>query len=243
MLRITVQHLLEHTAGWTPEFGDPMFERTDIFGDEFITWAMETYPIVTKPGDVHVYSNFGFCLLGRVIEYVSGQSYEAYVLANVLGPCGITTMQIAGDTLADRAAGEVVYNATNSEIGSDPYALPVARMDAHGGWIATATDLVRFGVRVERLEGVPDILADATIAEMIDPSAVNPGYAKGWIIDSPDTYWHNGGLAGTESILVRTVDGFCYAAIINGNGLDLYALVSGMVQSLPLDAWPVGDPL
>jgi hypothetical protein len=65
----------------------------------------------------------------------------------VLTPCGITDMQIACNTMAEKAMKEVKYY---SQIpGQDPYNLNVTRMDSHGGWIATPTDLLRFFVNID----------------------------------------------------------------------------------------------
>jgi hypothetical protein len=121
-------------------------------------------------------------------------------------------------------------------------------MDSHGGWIATATDLLRFAVRVDRFTTVPDILADNTIAVMTTPSTAkpavdeqHPGYAKGWDVNIYDNWWHDGLLAGTQSFLVRSHDGICWAAIANGNGIDLEALGWNMIQNA--STWPPGDPL
>jgi hypothetical protein len=67
---------------------------------------------------------------------------------------------------------------------------------------------------------------------MTTPSVANPGYARGWAVNSVGTRWHNGALAGTQSILVRTADQHEWAAVCNtgnpGNpqlGLDLDALM------------------
>ena len=59
--------------------------------------------------------DFGYCLLGRVIEQVTGQSYETYVQANILARCGITDMQIANNSERHRASNEVVYIGQYSE--------------------------------------------------------------------------------------------------------------------------------
>lgn len=247
---ITLQHLLEHTAGgWTNDAPDPMFEQPDLGVGDLITWVLDNRPLDRDPGTNWAYSNFGYCLLGRVIEHVTGQAYADYVQAAVLSRCGITDMEIAGNTLAERRAHEVVYDAANTppSLGK-PYEIPVARMDSHGGWIATATDLLRFAVRVDRFPTVPDILADATIATMITPStakpivnADKPGYAKGWDVNIYDNWWHDGRLAGTESFLVRSHDGYCWAAIANGNGIDLETLGWSMIQNA--GSWPPGEPL
>jgi CubicO group peptidase (beta-lactamase class C family) len=58
-------------------------------------------------------------VLGRVIEKLSGQSYEQYVQQNVLANCGVTDMRIGGNTRAERMLGEVVYYNGDH---IDPYA-------------------------------------------------------------------------------------------------------------------------
>ncbi len=254
---ITIQHLLEHTSGgWSNETDDPMFAEPDRFGDDFISWVIDNtgpgkrFALSHPPGTNYSYSNFGYCLLGRIIESVTGQGYDGYVKGAILARCGIADMEIAGDTLADRRPGEVVYDASNAPASyGQPYSIPVTRMDSHGGWIATATDLLRFVTRVDRFATVPDILTDATIATMTTPSAARPvagdtaGYAFGWQINQFGNWWHTGALAGTESILVRSNDGICWAAIANGNGINLDQLGWDMVDQLATDGWPAGTPL
>ena len=43
-------------------------------------------PLDHDPGKKEVYSNFGYCVLGRVIEKASGKRYEAFVRDTVLNP-------------------------------------------------------------------------------------------------------------------------------------------------------------
>ena len=224
-----------------------MYVQTNLDAGDLITWVLDNRPLDNAPGTDWAYSNFGYCVLGRIIEQVSGQDYDDYVRDAVLDPCGITAMQIAGNTLAERADGEVTYDTGNTppNLGL-PYEIPVSRMDAHGGWIGTATDLLRFAVRVDNFGSVPDILDGNTISTMTTPSAANPvdadpGYAMGWWVNDIDNWWHDGILAGTTSFLVRSSDGICWAALANGNGIDLERLVWGMIDQV--DAWPPGEPL
>jgi len=67
---------------------------------------------------------------------------------------------------------------------------------------------------------------------MTAPSTANPGYARGWAVNTFGTRWHNGTLAGTQSILVRAANQHEWAAVCNtGNpsnpqlGSDLDALM------------------
>ena len=123
----------------------------------------------------------------------------------VLGPCGVTDMRIAENTLAEKAAAEVTYS---DQCGEDPYRFNLGRMDSHGGWIATPTDLVKFAMHVDGFTTTPSILKKSTIEVMTTPSAINPQYAKGWFITPQPNWWHGGLLPGTTTIMVRTATGY-----------------------------------
>jgi CubicO group peptidase (beta-lactamase class C family) len=139
---ITVDHLLTHTAGgWAADNNDPMMHNSGWSQAKLITSTIEAVPLTSTPGTQWAYSNFGYCLLGRVIEQVTCESYEAYVHANILACCGITDMQIANNSERHRASNEVVYIGQYSE---DPYKININRMDSTDGWIASSTQLVQF---------------------------------------------------------------------------------------------------
>jgi len=210
---ITLEHLLTHTAGgWQNDGSDPMFSHPRMDHRELITWTIANQPLVNAPGSHYAYSNFGYCVAGRVIEKITGKPYGTAVRELILQRCGITTMRIAGNTLAERAPHEVVYYGQGNE---NPYGMQVARMDSHGGWLATPTDLVRFLLRVDGFATEADILTAASIATMTTASAANAGYAKGWAVNAAHNWWHNGSLPGTMTIMVRTSDGYCWAALTN----------------------------
>ena len=211
--QITVEHLLTHTAGgWPNDKTDPMFGQAGKDHKQLITAALANQPPKNAPGGGFAYSNFGYCLLGRIIEKVSGESYQGFVRNQILKRCGIAEMRIAGNKPADRAPGEVVYYDDRDS----PYEIDVARMDSHGGWIATASDLVRFLAHVDGFPAVPDILRPDTLRLMTTPSPVQPGYAMGWSVNRNNNWWHTGSLAGTTALMVRTARGLCWAALTNG---------------------------
>jgi CubicO group peptidase (beta-lactamase class C family) len=236
---VRLSHLLRHTeGGWQNDANDPMFSNPQLSQADLISWTLDHRPLDRSPGASFAYSNFGYELLGRVIEQESGKSYEAYVRDAVLAPSGVTDMQIGGDTRADRKANEVVYYDGNS---NSPYTMKVARMDAHGGWIAKPIDLVRFGVHVDGSPTKPDILTPASILSMTTGSTANPGYACGWATNAAGNWWHNGSLPGTFSILVRTKSGFVWAAIVNSrkNDPDLDKMMWDVVNGV--HNWPTYD--
>jgi len=206
---ITVQQLLEHTSGWTNNPNDPMFVNLNFNHSQLITDVLDNRPVQNEPETTHVYLNFGYCLLGRIIEEVTGQSYESYVKNNILSTCGITNMQIAGDTKSERKPNEVIYYG-------NAYGMKVARMDAHGGWIASPIDLLRIMVRTDGSSTKPDILKLSTIINMFTECSVYSKYGKGWMIDNNEGYkGHNGSLPGTFGFVVIRDDGFCFAVLVN----------------------------
>ena len=223
---ITVRHLLTHTCGgWTNKAADPMFLHPAMNHQELIAWTLANQPLTQKPGAAYAYSNFGYCILGRLVEKLTGLPYAQAVQREVLAKCGVTAMRIGGSTLADRAKMEVTYYAHDLGVflGVHPYGMNVPRMDSHGGWIATARDLVRFAMHVDGFPNPPDILRAETIRTMTTPSSASEHYACGWAVNKAPNWWHNGSLPGTSSILVRTARGLCWAALTNARakGMDL----------------------
>jgi CubicO group peptidase (beta-lactamase class C family) len=216
---VTLRHLLEHSAGgWRNDGNDPMFQQPALGRDALISWTLDNQPLTATPGTAYGYSNFGYCLLGRIIERVTGLPYADVVHRSVLDPSGAGQMIVAGATAADRARREAMY------VGLDlaaPYAIRVDRMDAHGGWAAAPADVLRFLFSVDGLASPPDLLEPATRTAMTTASAVNPGspttagYARGWAVNDAGTVWHDGTLPGTQSILVRPSDGRAWSAVCN----------------------------
>ena len=105
----------------------------------------------------------------------------------------------------------------------------VSRMDSHGGWIATAGDLVRFASQLPLLLN-PDSLRAMTT------HGVSESYARGWNVNKTPNWWHNGSLPGTTTIMVHTAKGLCWAGLLNGRkeglGLALDKLMWRMCGAL-----------
>jgi CubicO group peptidase (beta-lactamase class C family) len=270
--QITVQHLLEHTSGWSNKKPTPMtdimFDRVNDNQDALIRWMIANRGLGWTPGTEHEYLNFGYLVLGRIIEARSGMPYADYVRQAVLMPCGISDMHIAGNTLADRRPNEVHYYPGPGST-SNPYAMLVARMDAHGGWIASAIDLVRFLVRVDGFPTPPDILTSSSLQTMLTPTTAtmppnSSPYAKGWAVHSTapsgqGNYWHVGDFAGTAAFFVRTSDQYCFALLANSRDdaaptqldqmkTDMDSLWWDIKKGVergydPNQVWPTGIPL
>ncbi|MCF7785868.1 MAG: beta-lactamase family protein [Prosthecobacter sp.] len=204
---VTVDHLLTHTSGgWANDKDDPMFKNPQMQHAELIAWTLVNQKQTHKPGENFAYSNFGYCVLGRVLEKVLKLPYDKLITQEILSKCGITSMQIAGNTLAERKQNEVMYLTPKPGAA---YGMNVSRMDSHGGLIATAADLVRFASQL------PILLKQDSIHAMTTHS-VSESYARGWNVNKVPNWWHSGSLPGTTTIMVHTTKGFCWAGLLNG---------------------------
>lgn len=205
--QITVEQLLTHTCGgWPKGPGDPMLGFNDLDHRQLIHRTVTKTPLTSPPGTKYAYSNFGYCVLGRVIEKIAGMAYSEYADQEVLSRCGITSMVISGNTPGEHAANEVAYYGQS---GENPYSVNVRRMDSNGGWLATAPDLVLFLTYLDHL------LKPETISIMTTGSLANRSYAKGWSVREPGIWSHNGSLAGSTTEILHTATGFCWATLTN----------------------------
>jgi CubicO group peptidase (beta-lactamase class C family) len=236
--KITLENLLTHTSGgWENNNDDPIYLNPGFDQHQLIAWTLQNVPLKYDPGTHFLYSNFGYCILGRVIEKISGRAYEPYVQAEILKKCGVDGMKIGGSGPSQRAQNEVVYYDFAQ---NNPYAFDVNRLDSAGGWIATASDLVQFAMHVDGFSYTSNILSRQSIEVMTTPCSVtsSPHYAKGWYVNAVPDWWHPGGLPGSSAILVRTETGMCWAALTNTAAAGLAALMREIAMAVP--EWHAG---
>jgi len=214
---IEVRHLLKHVAApeWVNKAKDPMFQYPNLNHNQLITRILSERKLKKKPGEKYAYSNFGYCILGRVIEKVSGRKYEDFVRKEIFSKYKLGSFEIGGDTLAERREKEVKYYSN----GGWAYKMRVGRMDSHGGWIANALDLVKFAQRVDGFSQPKDILKSGTIALMKTGSKANKRYGMGWAINFVKNSWHMGALPGTSAVLVNTSNGMTWCVLTNSRGM------------------------
>jgi N-acyl-D-amino-acid deacylase len=244
---ITARHLLEHAGGWdSANSFDPMFMSREIaqeMGTEApadctaIARYMLGQPLDFEPGSKYSYSNFGYCVLGLVIEERSGQSYEAYVRQNILVPAGIENMHLGRTKRSEKWDGEVSYYddagapPVESVFLEDQTMVPrpyggfyLEAMASHGGWVGSAADLARFAYAVDgtnqesvlRSDTLETMLSRPFLPEWDDSEAY---YALGWRVrTSPKLpLWHTGSLPGASAVIYLRGDGFAWAALFNAN--------------------------
>jgi len=250
--QITVRQLLEHTGGWDRDTSpDPMFlsgSASEVLKlkrrptpRDMVSWQLQQ-TLDFDPGSQYVYCNLGYCVLGRVIEAVSSQAYPEYMTEHVLQPARMLATRLGKTRLADAGADEANYYMQNSRRATAVWSVVSGRrgdiqpeevdrpygawdlevMDAHGGWVSTAPDLVRFASAV--FDADPALLDSAIRTRMLGRPAHADGaggywYGCGWQVRpvGRDEFnvWHHGALDGTSCLLVRRWDGYSWAVLFN----------------------------
>jgi D-alanyl-D-alanine carboxypeptidase len=208
--RVTIRELLDHTGGtgdiFTPEYEAHRLEtRTladyvKLFGDR---------PVGFDPGTRMEYSNYGFILLGRLIELITGDSYENYVQKHVFLPADMlhTDSRPEVERVAGRAIG---YTHGPGGLMPNTATLPWSGTSAGGGY-STVHDLLRFAEALQngKLLG-PALLKEATTDQ------THKGYGLGFYVLKDGGYGHGGGSPGVNGeshILPRT--GYVLIALVN----------------------------
>ncbi len=225
---ITVQNLLDHSGGWdreTSPVGDSVFSTIEISTQmglnypaaptNVISW-MFSKPLDFAPGSTNVYSNFGYQILGRVIEKASGKRYIDYIQQDLLANAGLTNalgftnVIQARSRPADLAPWEIWYANQPQYLGSSAVDFPtnllvrdvdggvyMESFDSFGGMCASAIGLCHY--LLNYWEG-----GDVRL----------PGENYGW------SYIFYGSLPGTTTVLYQNIA----ENAVSTNGLEFAAL-------------------
>jgi CubicO group peptidase (beta-lactamase class C family) len=236
---ITVQQLLEHTAGWDRNVPSDGYSHSDpilyplhvasVLGvpnpvsDSALIKFTLMHDLDHRPVTIYSYSNIGYLILGKVIEKISSKKYEDYVKEEIFRPLDIHDIRLGKNLLADKEEREVEYvnsSTTRSVYGNEmnvPWqygGFNLEAMNSHGGWIASASDLTKLLTAVDGFNTSPDILKKETVELMMSPGNENIRYAKGWSVNKGN-YYHTGNLMGSASFVCITKNGYTWAFLFN----------------------------
>ena len=246
---ITILQLLQHSGGWNRNKSfDPMFRPVPFAkklgvpppaGPDEVIRNMLAQPLDFDPGTAQAYSNFGYCLLGRIIEKLTDSDYETHLKKSVLNATGARTMFLGRTMPQFRRDKEVryyspfrngsVFAASLGKRRPSAYGCwHLEAMDSHGAWLASAIDLVRFAdafndysksplMNAESLALMHDLPGDSIIKDA--KGNLKPRfYVGGWARSAADrgvSYSHGGSLPGTSTLLVRREDGRNWCVLFN----------------------------
>ncbi len=233
--QVTMRHLLTHTSGIDGDVftdtgrGDDCLERYV----EILDQAAQNHPL----GETFSYCNSGFVLMGRVIEKLTGQTWDAAMREKLFAPLGLThTVTLPEEALLLRAAVGHVGSADEDPKPAPVWGLP-RNMGSAGLITATAKDVLGFA-RLHLVGGLTPsgerILTSASAtamtekhADLPDKHSLGDSWGLGWIRDEWSgrrVIGHDGNTIGQSAFLRLLPDqGLAVTLLTNGgNTRDLF---------------------
>lgn len=215
--KVTIHHLLTHTGGTGDIFG-PEFNahRRDLRTLDDYVKLYGKRSLEFEPGSRWAYSNYGFVLLGVVIERVSGESYYDYVRDHVYKPAGMISSgsESEDEVVPERSIG---YTKSGGSWHPNTDSLPFRGSSAGGGY-STVEDLLRFANALASHK-----LLGAHYTELLTTGKVDtPGgghYAYGFgdrLAGGVRSFGHGGGAPGMNGDLtIYPQSGYVVAILAN----------------------------
>ncbi len=249
--RITIHHLLTHTAG-IPEYLDP-----EVFPDlaewmrlpatlEQLVDRFKNLPLEFEPGEKFKYSNSGYILLTQIIETVSGQSYADYVQTRIFEPLGMsnTGYETPQTVIPHLAQG---YLSIGSEIYLQASPFDMSLPQGAGGLYSTAEDLSSWNQWLYGEAIDQSVLSEAARDSLLPPAVkmepeVSPDafYGYGLVLDTHlarQRIHHGGGISGFTSALAYYPKEVLTVVVLS----NLETAVSGRIAA-DLAAIALGEP-
>ncbi|MVM41416.1 serine hydrolase [Spirosoma sp. HMF3257] len=220
--KITVHHLLTHTAGIPNYTNFPKFFETvsrDPYTPNAFIKQFADMPLEFEPGSKFSYSNSGYFLLGVLIEKVTGKPYADVLKESILTPLQLkdTGYDLFGPILPKRATG---YEKRGGSYVNAPY-LDMSIPYAAGSLYSTVEDLYRWDQALYTDKLLPSSAKATLFTPFLD------GYAYGWGVrnskignlnDSLQVIEHSGGINGFNTIISRLPKDKQLVVLLNNTG-------------------------
>lgn len=235
--KVTIHHLLTHTGGTGDIFG-PEFDahRLELRTLQDYVKLYEKRGLEFEPGSRFAYSNYGFLLLGTVIEKVSGQSYYDYVREHVFKPAGMNSTDSLpeNESVPNRSIGYTKDGPGPWEPNTDT--LPYRGTSAGGGY-STVEDLYRFASALEEHKLLDKEHTDLLVSGKVDTGRGDK-YAYGFFERQQSgmkCFGHGGGAPGMNGALDICPDsGYVIAVLANMDPPAAERISGFVVDRLPL---------
>lgn len=232
---LTIEHLLRHEGGYKKDFMfSPLTVKAQMnlpeapTADDIIRYTLPR-PLDFAPGTSQKYSNFSYLLLSRIIEVVSGMSYENFIKEYVLKPAGCFDMHIAGNYYADKKENEVRYyahgniedrmvnefNGSGNKVDKCYGGNNITVLSGAGAWCASPVELARLVASVDGRSEVPDIISKKAFEQMTE-YFTKEKFSLGWNDTNPEKGWNRTGtFTGTSALVKYYPNNECWILITN----------------------------
>lgn len=224
--KVTLDHLLHHTSGLSPELGVP-YAWTGT-REQYVR-EMLSKPLVEEPGMKFSYSNVGYALLAAVVEEVTGGTFEDYVRKELFVPAGLKDTGfvrdrelVRSDRITVRKCDDMQpdWTAANWFWGWGYRGM--------GGVVTTAPDLLLWD---RALRG--DKLLGAAAKEKLYTPALEK-YACGWLVDRDERgrtkVHHSGGVRGFACQVARWLDDDVLVVVLSNGTVSPHAVEQAVAQ-------------
>ena len=155
--KVTIEQLLTHRGGTGEIFTEEYLANISDYKthSDYVRTFGERPPEF-EPGTGESYSNYGFVLLGYILEQLSGQSYYQYVDEHIFAPAGMKNSGFLPETVAV-AGRSVGYTEVDGMLVPNIDSLPY-RGTAAGGGYSTVNDMLKFATALQSGNLVPESL-------------------------------------------------------------------------------------
>ena len=263
--KITVEHLLRHTSGFSNPHGDAAFnmELVAKFLDKPLPLTMDDMVLYASknklraaPGGRFNYSNLGYIVLSKVIEKVSGMPYETYVKDSILFPIGCYDIHLANNYAEGFRENEVTYyevkeaepvpafDGTDTLVMKSLGGNDVRGLYGAGGWVASPVELLKLVAAINKCPVKKDFLTQESI-EFMTPYGKSSKPA-GWASSSAKFWLRTGSMSGTSAMIKAEKDGYTWVFISNSSSWNGPGLARQMNRAITqalrkVKKWPEAD--
>ena len=202
--KVTIRQMLTHTGSRAPEF---------------------------EPGSAESYSNYGFVLLGAIIEKISGLSYYEYVDAHLFAPAGMTNSGFLPEDVAV-AGRSIGYTTEDGALVTNKDSLPY-RGTAAGGGYSTVKDMLKFANALQSGKLVPPSLLGQASMPQTDSTWYGYGFQTRGKAEMAN-FGHSGGAPGMNAdFRIYPQSGVVIVTLSNRDGPYAESLASFYATRMP----------
>jgi len=203
--QITIKQLLAHTSGIPQYKDDKEIENTIHYNS--LQEAMEMFidrPLLFEPGTKYFYTSYGYVVLGRLIEAVTGMSYEDYMKTFIFDKAGMPHTQV--ETVNETFENSSCLYHNNGRKAKSAKQNDLSNRVPAGGYLSTLEDVIAFGNAIMKNE----LISEESLSRMLEIQDVEYDgnkYGLGWFLYGPKDYeslviGHSGGQSGCTSQLM-----------------------------------------